>query len=51
MDKAQFEKHLETFRKCLHAVNADDFTAVMDLQDAFYNAYFCPDFNHKSEKE
>ena len=51
MDKVQFEAHIATFRKCLEAVKSDDFTAVMDLQDAFYNAYFCPDFNIKSEKE
>ncbi len=44
MDKAQFESHIMTFRKCLRAVEADDFTAVMDLQDAFYAAYYKPGF-------
>ncbi len=51
MDKIQFESHLATFRKCLHAVDSDDFTAVMNLQDAFYEAYYKPEFNIASERE
>jgi hypothetical protein len=51
MEKEQFEAHITTFRKCLVAVDADDFSAVLSLQDAFYDAYYKPEFNLASEEQ